>query len=284
MKKMLLLVLGIIFINVSIFGDWIDDMTYDKQSKEMSKKLTKIGSEESEVVFTRPNDTNGLKAMEVIYKNGGRNGSVKVYHVNGNLFIDGNYKNDQRDGKWMFYTEENILKFIENYKNGMLNGVKKEFYEDGKTLLLLTNYKNNKKEGEKIKYYKAGKGIETITNYKNDKEDGEIKDFYKDGKKYGLGFYKNGKLEKQDTYYPNGNLFMKRYRLGKNEEKVIYYYETGEEFLKGFIYKDKPAKEWKAFDKKGDILSEGEGTKVIADVQYIYMENQKKNLKYNEGI
>lgn len=181
MKKFITLVLGVL-LNTLIFADWLDNMTYDRQSKKASEMVERVA-------FIRPNDKNGKTAVEVIYKKGARNGEVKVYTEEGGLLVEGYYKDDKKDGLWKFYLNgAGILHFSETYANGLLNGEKTGYYKDGKTIAKVTNYINGKREGKEIQYYKDGKTVDIETNYIDDKETGERKEFYYTGEKSAYGY------------------------------------------------------------------------------------------------
>jgi len=58
--------------------------------------------------------------MEIMYRQGKRQGLNLVYFESGQTEIKGQFINDQPDGTWVFTGENGVVKFELNYKSGVL--------------------------------------------------------------------------------------------------------------------------------------------------------------------
>ena len=79
------------------------------------------------------NDSSKL-ALEVTYYNGEKNGTQKVFFLNGNPKITEDLVNGKRNGKYIYYYHfpGNQIYHYEEYKNGLLNGAYILFCTNGK--------------------------------------------------------------------------------------------------------------------------------------------------------
>ncbi|MBI9068420.1 MAG: hypothetical protein JEZ09_14085 [Salinivirgaceae bacterium] len=57
----------------------------------------------------------GTLKLKVEVDDGLKDGNLKVYHSNGELYIKGEFKNDQPVGKWKYYDEEGDLIKVDRY-------------------------------------------------------------------------------------------------------------------------------------------------------------------------
>jgi antitoxin component YwqK of YwqJK toxin-antitoxin module len=73
-----------------------------------------------------------------------KNGEVKFYHNNGQLWEVSNWKNDNREGECKWYYDNGQLKAVRNYKDDKLEGECREYFENGRL---------------EISYWKDGKDI-----------------------------------------------------------------------------------------------------------------------------
>ena len=74
---------------------------------------------------------NGNLQTEENYKDGKREGLIKIYYENGNLRVEGNYKDDKLEGSIKGYYENGNLGAEGNFKDGKPEGSIKEYYENG---------------------------------------------------------------------------------------------------------------------------------------------------------
>ncbi len=73
----------------------------------------------------------GALQGEVHYKDGKRDGPVKVYYESGQLMVEANYKDGKREGIAKKYYETGQLMVEENHKNGVMIS-QKRYESDGK--------------------------------------------------------------------------------------------------------------------------------------------------------
>lgn len=142
------------------------------------------------------------------------NGTIALttfFDQKGNKVSEGKTVNRLNEGVWNYYHKgsKQLMK-VENYKNGMLEGIQKIYFSTGE-IAEETTFKNGLKEGSYKIYVQNGNVVEEST-FKNDQYDGPAifrnpsgiiiskGNFVKNEKKGIWEFYKNGKLDKKETY------------------------------------------------------------------------------------
>lgn len=142
-----------------------------------------------------------------------RDGSVWVQYftIKGKLVSEGKMVDREREGEWLSFHENSSQPMSrEFYVHGKLQGKQSTYYPNG-TLTEEIHYQNGMKEGENLYYSPDGIVIKKL-QYRENLLQGSaiyydaagvvvIEGFYKDDKKHGLWkYYKNGKLEFEETY------------------------------------------------------------------------------------
>ncbi len=136
---------------------------------------------------------------------------VQYFTIKGKLVSEGKLVDREREGEWISYHKNSSqIMSKEFYKNGKLQGKQTTYYPDG-TITEEIYYEQGLKEGENIYYSPEGVIIKKL-QYRDDMLQGAalyydafgnivVEGFYKDDKKHGLWkYYKNGKLELEETY------------------------------------------------------------------------------------
>lgn len=233
----------------------LDKISYDSNTKSFSKNIYKMT--EAPVHFVRPFEENfEVKAVEVDYINGKREGKVIFNKPDGTIFVEGEYKNDKKDGIWKYYPN-GFLEKEQEFKNGIYHGKSSNYAPNGK-IINTTTYVNGKKEGDFLEYYDSGK-LWSTTKYVNNKIDGELK-----------------------IYYPSGSLYMTS--LYKNDSRtgpIIYYYENGNLLLEGNFIKDKPTGIWKFYGIDQKVKYEGKFEEILPLFSEEFSANLTKTLRNN---
>lgn len=137
--------------------------------------------------------------------------SVQYFTIKGELVSEGKLVDREREGEWISYHKNSAIPMSrEFYKNGKLQGKQTTYYPDG-TITEELFYEQGIKNGENLYYSPEGIIIKRL-QYRNDMLQGPatyydafgnvvVEGFYKDDKKNGLWkYYKNGKLEFEETY------------------------------------------------------------------------------------
>lgn len=141
---------------------------------------------------------------------------------------EGKWEDDKMVGEWNFYSVDGVLRVEENYKNGHLDGERKEYYYNGVLRSRMT--------------FENGKLQEVL-------ERRDINDQLLE-----VGNYKNGEGVFVD-YYANGNRFcettVKNYM---DDGEAVFYYPSGELWLKGTFSRHKEKGAWIEFDLEGNEL------------------------------
>jgi antitoxin component YwqK of YwqJK toxin-antitoxin module len=188
------------------------DITYYQSGCPQVVRNHIEGVENGEWTFY--NDTSGLVAWHINYKNGEKHGQsifFRQYKVGMDKF---KIEIDNVDRFIEYAVYENDTVKIENYANGLLDGLKMDFYSDSKVKTEI-NYKaglfdgayleydsegnvlqerfyiEGKKEGDWKYYYNDGSLLKTET-WKADVKDAVFKNFYIQGHIQSLETYKNG--------------------------------------------------------------------------------------------
>ena len=159
---------------------------------------------------------NGNLWVEVNMKNGMRDGVEKQYFKDGKILSEQIFKQGELNGYSKFYNESGVLTLHDNYKNDKLNGLCKVFYQNG-LLKKETNFKENIKDGKEIEYMDE---IPEGTNYQMVK----FSQDYKLGKPNGkfIQYFTNQLIKGDDGFY---QLIKKedQYSNGYLEKLTLYF-------------------------------------------------------------
>ena len=189
------------------------------------------------------------------------------FFLNGGALIDTKFKvhkYEKEDYKEIFYlkNKKSVTKYC--IKHSELEKItKKKHYKAGGGQE--THYKVTQLIGNEtiIKYWDDGKILSQIS-YKNSKREGSCRHWYKNGQLMNEGFYKDGKMIGYwISYYENGQL--RSHGNYKYAESTVYsrktgvwkyYYDNGQLQSESIIKNE--VEELKFYDKKGNLMQEGE--------------------------
>ncbi len=91
-------------------------------------------------------------SVEENFLNGKKNGSFKVYWLDGSVHIEGFFKNDSLDGTVRNYYPNGVLESEAKYQNGNPYGAYRYYYEDGGLQIQAEDFGN----GEHLVYDSLG--------------------------------------------------------------------------------------------------------------------------------
>lgn len=166
--------------------------------------------------------TNGQKTIEIIYRNGYKDGNHTEWYSNGKKKFDYQYSQGKMlDGEYKIWDEAGGVKKIEVYKNNKL--------------LKSESYKSGKRNGITKEYYSSGE-LKTEMNYVNDVLSGKATSFTEQGKKTSEATYLGGKKSGAEIQYDdNGRVILKtEYDNASNPTSTVEY----------------------KYDNKGNVISE----------------------------
>lgn len=155
----------------------------------------------------------GSKRLDglLIFKNDKKNGRCIRFYESGKIFTIRHYDMDVLDGHSIVYRPNGTIHYEETHVSGKLNGIKR-WYDMTGTLNTDEEWKDNIRTGKVIHYYPSGNvlsesyqinGVENGTRviYEDNEEKKIVREFeFIDGIKKVARFYKNGALEKTETY------------------------------------------------------------------------------------
>lgn len=149
------------------------------------------------------NETYGGVELEVMMKNGMKNGLMKRYYFNGNLEYEANYIKDKLDGIERTFSKTGQMLTETTYKNGIKEGPYQSFHENG-AQFSKGAFKNDLQEG-KWSFYDERELLIGEATFSNGT--GEQLAYDKNGVLQRRTFYKNGKKDGEETFYsPTGEV------------------------------------------------------------------------------
>jgi antitoxin component YwqK of YwqJK toxin-antitoxin module len=196
---------------------------------------------------------NGILLGEgIIDEEGKKTGNWKYYYVSGEIKSKGAYLNNQRSGKWTFYYKNNKILQQGEYKNDLPEGHWIWYYPEN-IIWREEEYLAGKEDGHTVEY---DLNSQVITEGDFVEGEREGKWIYKVGDHREEGSYITGLRDGVwKYYYDNGNLeFQGNYIQGNPDGKHLYYYDTGELKEEDYYVMGLREKNWKKFDKLGNIL------------------------------
>ncbi|MDR1912530.1 MAG: toxin-antitoxin system YwqK family antitoxin [Helicobacteraceae bacterium] len=105
---------------------------------------------------------NGKLASTLPYKNGKKEGTLKIYWESGKLKEETVFINGLKEGGAKGYNEDGSLDYESVYKNGALDGVTTHYHKNRKIERIEALWKNGKYEGATKYYCKGGATIEAV--------------------------------------------------------------------------------------------------------------------------
>lgn len=170
----------------------------------------------------------GVKNYEAKNLNNNTFGTVRWFFPNGKTECEYNYLNDQLDGKGTYFAPDGQIMFVVNFEN-----------DDP------VSYTYKDKSGNFVKPIAIGKDTTHVVAY------------YKNGIKSADFYYYNGiKNGKCELYYPNGKIYDKYFRLGKDKHGMSYqYYQNGNPRSEDNYYYGQLNGDSKAYYENGTLKS-----------------------------
>ena len=118
MKKLLLVLVGMVFLSSVGFAQHISDETSKSYYDEAKTKLKEVYSFVEVTTFSATGDQTitGTKMK--------KHGPYFFYYENGKLKIQGNYKGDKKHLTWTYYDETGKVLKVEEYRDGEMTSSK----------------------------------------------------------------------------------------------------------------------------------------------------------------
>jgi antitoxin component YwqK of YwqJK toxin-antitoxin module len=113
------------------------------------------------------------------FKDGKREGEVKLYYSNGSLYSLQHYKNGLKEGEFLFYYPDGKIKTHLNYKENLLDGENKLFYPNGQMKRELF-FSRGKRDGKERMWSKEGV-LQIEVEYSENIPQGVAKTWYPEG-------------------------------------------------------------------------------------------------------
>ncbi len=152
---------------------------------------------------SKVNEYSGTKE-EYIERYRKKEGESKMWHLNGQLWVQRYYKEGKLDGESKTWHPNGQLWFQRYYKDGVIKGEYKEWHPNGQ--IIFQRYYREGKEDGKCKWWWDNGQLMSQRYYKEGKLDGEYKMWNEQGKLYAHKIYKNGEVIKDLPVSGLGNL------------------------------------------------------------------------------
>ncbi|MFT7032482.1 MAG: hypothetical protein ACJA2S_000982 [Cyclobacteriaceae bacterium] len=146
-----------------------------------------------------------------------KDGSVKTFRKDGNLFSEINYVNGRMHGISKRYSKRGKLQFLDSYVDGIKNAKSLQFYPDGK-VMRETSYMHGQKNGVTKAFWATGTLSSSIT-YREDLPANDLKEFMKSGKEKK---YETLLIQAIDELNTSGKYILK-IKFSKNAKRADYY-------------------------------------------------------------
>ncbi len=245
--------------------------TMNGNSKEISTNLVG-GSFQGEIKRYYPN---GILKMAANYTNDRSNGTVQYFDEDGNLLQSVGNINGNMWGDYVLY-EAGVKSYEAKNLNNNTYGAVRWFYPNGKVECEY-NYINDQVEG-KGTYFAPDGQIMYVLNFENDapvsymykdksgnfvkpialsKDTTHVVTYYQNGNKSADYYYYHGiKSGKCELFYPNGKLYNKYFRIGKeNHGLSVEYYQNGKPRTEDNYYYGHLQGDSKTFYENGTLKS-----------------------------
>lgn len=217
------------------------------------------------------------------YINGEKDGEVRVYYPNGDIWKVENYKKGVLHGARKKWYRNRELAYEANFANGIEHGEVKEYHKNGnnwkatgfhlgdtngvhkrwyenEVLAYEGSYKKDAKEGVHKSYHQNGSLLEKAA-YSNGKRNGRTEFFYEDGKKWKVKEYivKSDGVEvvKYQSWYTNGNK-AEKYTIVDGSLNGVYkkWYEDGTKRLEVEYKNGKKDGRYLNWEKNGTLYKD----------------------------
>lgn len=190
-----------------------EQVKYDNEGEETEVKEYSEGGvleslavrkakDEYEFTFYHPSGT--VRKKTTVVNDKLKDGKVIVYYENGMKEIELNYKNEKYDGDYISYFENGQIDEKETYADGKLNGTYLSYYDNGK-IAVESNYIDGFEHGAYTEYRYDG-SLSFRKNYNKGKADGEAIYYNNAGKPYGTVIYKNDRIISTKFTKPDGSI------------------------------------------------------------------------------
>lgn len=144
---------------------------------------------------------NNVLISDIEYKNGKEDGVVKLYRVDGKLYLDGIYKDGKPDGVIKEYNEDGSVLASNEFNDGVLDG-RSVIYGENNKIVKEWYYKAGKEVGVGKVFYDNG-GIQLEVDF----DKGVLKYFYENGKENSVAHFNDkGYNGMWNIYSQEGNL------------------------------------------------------------------------------
>jgi len=213
---------------------------------------------------------NGIKAVEMPFKNGIPNGAYRKWSITGFIAESGYYKDSLREGKWTFFAKERIPYMQGSYENGLKQGKWTIFNESGK-IIGEQFYRNDSAVGTWKKFYNDVLVEENSCHSTN--QTGYFQSFSNEGKALIYQECRYGKLNGIFmSYYPGGSMRkIGRFENGLRNGLWVEYFASGKlRKIEHWIASMRNGK-WARFDETGKMLAKTEfidGTGFFEDTSW----------------
>ncbi|MFN3403021.1 MAG: hypothetical protein ACK40G_02930 [Cytophagaceae bacterium] len=231
----------------------------------------------------------GILSEEMKIKDHQQHGKFTYYHEVGQPYISfvGNYNTGKLHDTLIEYYSTGEMLSAKVFNNGLVNGDHKVYYRNGQ-LKSKATYVNDLREGEYKKYYPDGKLSEegtykanslagTIKQYRRTgfleseyqydekgKKNGFMKYYDTDGKIYYELTYNKGEITAYKYYDKTGKV-IKEAKKEKGEFLYHGFFPDGTKRAEGIYTADGEKGLWKYYDKYGNLNSEQEYVKGLAN-------------------
>ena len=208
---------------------------YDKYG-HYYKGSFKLGREDGKGIQYFPN---GKKEFEGTFKEGKKNGIMKMYYDNeeNSLRFEGMYVKGRRKGKGISYYSNGNKEYVGTFDGSLYAKKGRKYRRDETDLYVEGSFDWGDVDGPAKFYYHPGGVLSEKGTYKRGYRDGLCTVYYKNGKVRVKAMFKNGETRgKGVKYWENGNVKEKgTFSISGLDGKGIKYFENGKVQEKGIF-------------------------------------------------
>lgn len=179
---------------------------------------------------------NGRIRLEGNYLNDEYHGNFKSYYANGGVYCEFSYENGKQIGKNICYWPNGTIKSEQSFLNNNLNGTSFIYNSVGDKTREF-NTKDGLFEGVDISYF-DGKQIKMSSEYTADEVSNDSKEFFENNQIKSEGIYKDGIIQKFNSYNLIGNKLTEVFYDNKGIRTEYINYENNGSFLLKEFYKN----------------------------------------------
>jgi antitoxin component YwqK of YwqJK toxin-antitoxin module len=194
----------------------------------------------------------GQQNMNQTDAQGKKQGWWQKKYPNGKIMYQGNFRDDKPVGEWKRYHDSGSVKAILDYDTKS-DSVKARLFENSGKPVAEGFYISEKKIGT-WNYYSDGVII-AKENFQEGRKTGISYKFYPTGQLLEESEWKDDQLNgKYRAFFTSGKPYLECiYQAGQRNGFCISYYQSGAVEVEAYYEKDLPDREWKYFDKEGNI-------------------------------